>query len=527
MKSYQAHLQSIKSFGETIKPKRKPIYRASAIFPVFQNMKLNTRILFMGYWLVKRQFTEIGLLITLRGQYGRILYRDNWQITTPEAKEIHLKEILEKIGFPEEEFLGSIELEVFSSRDLVFPYPAFVINYFNEYGSGVVHTTGRIYNDFEDMKSNESMLVKECGFDILSSEEYDPFFTFVNGHLPLEENIIELEIIDETGNCFLKKLNLGKLEALETVLFKFKDHLPLSKILNNKTGTVKIKHQLKGFFPRFIAGNFCKHTEATSITHTYYDNANNSTKGAYWSNDHTDILYDSAVYVPLLLHDDWYTTLKLYPIYSPSNHTMTVQFYDENGGFKGEVKNFKSIQSDKSEYISVDFGELIESNKLDKNSIKGAYLVKNWTNKDKIPTRIKYGLNIGRKGKIYDIPTNICFASGISNVKILQKKGTFKWLPLLNEGDSLAIIENSSYVKNYTQAANLEVRFYKRDKEEVISRQYSIPPHGQIQLTVDSELGDFLEGHAGWMTIKSDNPFVKAWYFELNDSGVIGGDHSF
>ena len=206
---------------------------------------------------------------------------------------------------------------------------------------------------------------------------------------------------------------------------------------------------------------------------------------------------------------------------------MTVQFYDENGGFKGEVKNFKSIQSDKSEYISVDFGELIESNKLDKNSIKGAYLVKNWTNKDKIPTRIKYGLNIGRKGKIYDIPTNICFASGISNVKILQKKGTFKWLPLLNEGDSLAIIENSSYVKNYTQAANLEVRFYKRDKEEVISRQYSIPPHGQIQLTVDSELGDFLEGHAGWMTIKSDNPFVKAWYFELNDSGVIGGDHSF
>ena len=54
-------------------------------------------------------------------------------------------------GFP-----GSLELEVFSTGDLVFPYPAFVLSYCDDEISTVVHTAGRIYNDYEAARYLES-----------------------------------------------------------------------------------------------------------------------------------------------------------------------------------------------------------------------------------------------------------------------------------------------------------------------------------------------------------------------------------
>jgi hypothetical protein len=41
------------------------------------------------------------------------------------------------------------------------------------------------------------------------------------------------------------------------------------------------------------------------------------------------------------------------------------------------------------------------------------------------------------------------------------------------------------------------------------------------------ELKEFSFKNAIWVTVRADNPFVKAWYFEFNKSGIMGGDHSF
>jgi hypothetical protein len=291
MKSYKKHLQSTKSFGESdINSLRRPVYRTSAIFPIIDNSNLKTKILFMGYWLLKRKINSLGFLASIRDQEGTLIHRINTEINTPNAKEIIIGDILNDIGLGNKEFIGSIELEVFSIVDLVFPYPAFVLNYYNDFGSGVVHTAGRIYNDFEDLRENEEIKVKEAGFDLVPGENYSPFFSFVNGHIESTNTNIEIEIITENGTVYNGSINLGTITPLETVFVKFKDYLPISDILEGKTGTVKIKHELTGFFPRFIAGNFCTDNEAVSITHTYYDNS--EVKGAehYHENDRTDIL---------------------------------------------------------------------------------------------------------------------------------------------------------------------------------------------------------------------------------------------
>jgi len=526
MKSYKEHLSSIKSFGEQVSVKRRPVFRGSAIFPVIQHAKLNTRVLYMGYWMVKNNITELGLLITLRDQLGTIIYRDTQQINNPSSKEVEVGGILKAIEFPGDYFEGSIELEIFSSKDLVFPFPAFVVNYYNEKGSSAVHTTGRVYNDVEDMQSN-SVEVKECGFDLFPGEDMDPFFAFVNGHEVNSNAQFTLEVISKKGISNTKEISIGELSGLESKFIKLKDFLPIDEWIEGEVGTLKITHNLKGMFPRFIAGNFSKSAEALAITHTYYDNSKNSSEDAYWTNTNPDLMHDSSVFVPLFLDDDWYSELKLYPIYSPSEHTIEVQFFDEKGKIVHTIENFLQIANDHNEFVEVNFNELVEAEGLNKSEIKGVMLIKHCAEKNRIPSRLKYGLNVGRKGRAFDLPTNICFASSVSNEKIITKSGTFKWLPLLNSGHSVGIIENSSFVKDYQQKAEVTANYYKKDNPIPLTRNFTINPNGQVRLELDDELAAFADGNAIWVTIQANSPFVKAWYFEFNESGIMGGDHSF
>ena len=340
MKSYKEHLLSTKSFGEnTSKTLQKPVYKTSAIFPVIESEALHTKILFMGYWLLKRNIPQLGFLISLRSEDGKLILRKNSSIDSAKAFEVSIKDLINELDYNIESFIGSIELEIFSIIDLVFPYPAFVIDYYNKMGAGLVHTTGRIYNDIEDLQANESIKVDEAGFDILPSKEYEPFFAFVNGHINSKNTDITIELIKESGEIFSKDINLGEVSPLQTVFFKLKNFLDVDAFLQDEIGTAKIKHNLTGFFPRFIAGNFSRVDNAVSITHTYYDNSENKNSSDYFENENPKILLDSSIFVPLFLEDNWYTQVKLYPIYTPSNHSINLKFFDE----KREIYWYPSV----------------------------------------------------------------------------------------------------------------------------------------------------------------------------------------
>ena len=227
MKSYKSHLLSVKSFGETPLP-RKPVYRGSAIFPVFHSKNNRTRILFMGYWLVKNGIKNLALLISVRDEYGKLLIRENQKINDTSPREIHISDLLKD---QYQSFTGSIELEIFSTVDLVFPFPAFVVNYFNDESSTSVHTTGRIYNDYEDMTSNNVSKVKECGFDILASRDIETFFLFVNGHIKNDNCEFDFEIINSNNESIKKSISIGPVVPLQTVIVKINDFVELEHFL--------------------------------------------------------------------------------------------------------------------------------------------------------------------------------------------------------------------------------------------------------------------------------------------------------
>ena len=97
MKSFYEHLRSSHEFGEKIDYKTKPILRSSGIFPVVKNNSYSSRILFLGYWMIKRKIAEVSFLVTLRNNEGIIIIRDFFTITNPKSYMINLDSLLEKI----------------------------------------------------------------------------------------------------------------------------------------------------------------------------------------------------------------------------------------------------------------------------------------------------------------------------------------------------------------------------------------------------------------------------------------------
>ena len=177
MKSFQDHI----NFTDTL---RKPVYRSSAIFPFILEKNIDTKIIFLSYWFLKRKITEVSLLITIRNIDGKIIKRSIDKINCVKSYNISLKELLLRNNLSR----GSIELEIFSTEDMVFPFPAFSINLVSRECTTSVHSCGRIYNDFDDFISNSKIIVPESGFDILPDKNLKPFFSFVNGPLKLKNS---------------------------------------------------------------------------------------------------------------------------------------------------------------------------------------------------------------------------------------------------------------------------------------------------------------------------------------------------
>lgn len=522
MKSYYSHLSSRLEFGEKLEISRKPILRSSAIFPVFKNKSTSSRILFMGYWLIKRNIPEVHILITLRLENGNILYRQSKIISSVQAFSIELDFLLNEISYIDDNFVGSIEIEFQTTRDMVFPYPALVLEYFGKNFNTCVHTTQRIYNDFDDLNDNEQFSVPESGFDIYCDGQLEPFLAFVNGPLLNNSGKLVYEITNHKSEKFSGEFKIGKILPYETKFIKFSNYIVnLDKILDNTSGTISIKHNFEGFYPRFLVGNFQSNFPSVSFTHSYYDCTDCDDESDYWNRIDSN-LYDSSVYVPLFLKDDFYTNLIIYPNFSKSEFDISLLFYNNFGKQISKIENFLHINSIDSKLIKLNFNEIIKNNDMGFPST--VHVITNFSNK--IPSRIKFGLDVGIINSESKLPCNICFNAHVGNPAIITKPGSFHWAPIL-KNKPLISIGNFSTQKNYEQNASLEIKFFREHDSEYICREENLEPNAELRFSIDEEIKNFLGKEHGWITVKSNNPFVQGFYFDFHSTGSVAGDHFF
>jgi len=521
MKSYINHLKTTSSFLQDINLKQKPVFRSSAIFPCICNKDLETNILFLGYWFIKKKIREVTVLITIRDKKGSIIYRKSLLVNEVKSYRICIKEILNTINF-KLNFNGSIEIEVFSSKNLIFPYPAVVVNYFSKQSCSFVHSTSRTYNDVEDSVANNELIVPESGIDILPQKDFLPFISFVNGPLFESNKIIQFRIFNIEGKSFKKKIIIKNLKPFETkFLFFLKEREKF--FLKGKKGKVKIYHNFKNFFPRFLSGNIKKDKKVSSLTHTYYDQS--FQKKAYWKNPDVKNLYDSISTFPVFNKGLNYTELVLYPIYPKSRMKFDLEFYNVEGKCLKKINSIYLIKKklDRPVYLNINkylnYKEFSDEQLFAKLVIDG---------EGKLPTRLKFGLNLG-KPKKYDIPSNICFSAAEPNNKILKKPGTFKWGLLVNKKKSSFILSNFSFSRNGFRKANVNIKFWRETDNSFISKKILINDNGSyfFYLNKNNKIKSFIGKGSSWVTFESDNPFLNGWYLEDMQNGIIGADHLF
>ncbi len=515
MKTYQGMLEGSQSHGERLLINRKPVFRSSAIFPFVLGETTNTFIHFMGYWLFKRQIKEISILFTIRDQSGGIVKRDTLLIDKVKAFIIDVRR--ELIGANQRLAKGSIELEVYSARDMVFPYPAFILEYCSAHGSSFVHTASRVYNDLEDLVENQSFEVPESGFDVYPNSI--GFVGFVNG--PNAANEVELNI--EAVNCEGRKahsvMRFKKLQAYQTELIYLNDLD--EEFFCGKSIFARITHSIKGVFPRFIAGNMEPGGKFITLTHTYYDISKLKGQEHYWTNPNPQEFRDASIHIPVLGGDQFVTNLAIYPIYAQQRFSYSIQYFRRDGSkidfpvLDGTFDSYEELPLYLN--LSSSSDEEIVSARID------------FHGNGVLPSRLKFGLNVSCRDSKPAMSSNICFNAEPVNQKLITKPGTTKWMLIPNRCRSLVTIHNGSWVKSYERKARVVLKFWRQSDESTISRSQIIKPDGFfcIDTLGDEELNTFFEGKPGWVTVESDSPFVNAWYFEVSGWGMIGADHSF
>jgi len=527
MKSYYQHLKSTQEFGEKENLIKKPIFRSSAIFPVIQNASYTSSIHFLGYWLLKRNISEVNLTITLRNSNGKILLKKLEVINTAKAFAINLDALLLEINsIKDVNFSGSIETEFHTTEDMVFPYPALVLEYHNEEFNTCVHTMGRIYNDSEDMYENNEYTVPETGFDIHETSDLHSFLSFVNGSLQNEDGYIEYVITNSNSKQFSGNFHLGKITPFETKFLYLNEYIPdLSKMLDSNSGSISIKHNFEGFYPRFLVGNFQESFPSVSFTHSYYDNTNSTNESDYW-NRINDSHFDSSIYVPIFQENSQFTNLIIYPNISPSNLILKIDIYDESGKKVYDNSNFLTINTTDKKLLKINLNKFITNLDSFKNKNFAAHIIANFKN-NKIPTRIKFGLDVGTTGLKSKLPCNICFNMNLGNPLLENKPGSFHWAPLFNNRNTVFTLGNFSTLKKYNSDANLELNFYRIEDSTSFSKKIQLKANSEKRISFnDFELNKFLRSE-GWVTIKADNPYVNGYYFNMNSSGSVAGDHLF
>ena len=174
--------------------------------------------------------------------------------------------------------------------------------------------------------------------------------------------------------------------------------------------------------------------------------------------------------------------------------------------------------------MKINFKELIQNLNIDKSLVKSAHIISEF--KNKIPSRLKFGLNVGLENSSSKIPCNICFNSKVGNPLIENKPGSFHWCPIFNDDHAVVSIANFSPKKIYDKSANIDIKFY--NSSSTLEKKIVLDANSEFRLdTSDPQIKSYLQNGYNWVTIESDNPNIMGYYFNFHKSGSVAGDHFF
>ena len=246
------------------------VLRSSGIFYYKKSSDFKTTISLLNYWKIKRGI-DVTIICSTRKLDGTLVLRERIQFDTSDVINYipHIAGITEQSDFE-----GSVEVEAFSSEDLVIPYAAIMVIYESKFGISMTHTYGRIYSMHEIEEGNILPICEEtCCHSLLSSKKGKSYFIFHNGSYttPAQESVLSL--LNHLGQRITEKLRLNALNPYETVKIDPRNYFEnYDQFLNNNPGNLSISFTLnKTAFPRLLSVNESLDKNDFQVNHSNFN----------------------------------------------------------------------------------------------------------------------------------------------------------------------------------------------------------------------------------------------------------------
>ena len=171
-----------------------PTFKSSAIFFIILDKHINTKISFFNYWKIKNNNRDVSCQITVRTKEGQKILRKFFKVKF-NTYQISIKDLLKR-DLKVSKFIGSIEIELYSSFDLKYSFPAIDAIYETRQGISLVHSNQRIFDNLQDNLNNQSINQIQTGFDIYYDNKNESFVSVINGPIALKHKKMKIDFFN-------------------------------------------------------------------------------------------------------------------------------------------------------------------------------------------------------------------------------------------------------------------------------------------------------------------------------------------
>ncbi len=257
------------SLRDNVAGRHGDVLRSSAIFYVRETSTTRSTVSFMNYWKLKRG-VDVAVIASTREMSGRLVHR--------ERLHFELGDVINYRAPVKGDFEGSIEIEVFATRNMVIPYSAIVCIYETAVGYSVVHGYARAYSSHEIEEGRTLTIGREGCWTIRDDERTRSIAVVHNGSLPMAGQTVRLRVSNYNGESIDSLIGWGELKPFETRMVRPSDHVDgLTQHLRGLPGQAQIDFELGGGFTRMLIGNERLDGSDLQVTHSNFDYSRQST----------------------------------------------------------------------------------------------------------------------------------------------------------------------------------------------------------------------------------------------------------
>ena len=472
-------------------------HRASLLVPTIPNTQVS--ISFLNHFLIKRKNQNVGLRLTAVDATGARIIARLFPIDEPRVYTFHLQRDFCPSA-------SSYVVEFFSSANIVIPFPAVMVNHRGPQSYSTVHSFNRVLNDiFEDDEIN-TVQVEEGAIDIAQDSRASTFFTVFAGQNRLQD---EIGLRFKNNSTSVSKKIAVDIPRLTHQSFSLGSVFPE---IEHQQGVLLIQQPRQDmFYGRLLVGQTLPNGDL-SANHSYYDNS--QIAGEYWD----DSLPSHRTY-PII--DGLTTSIRIYPIQSPSTLGFNVLLKDAEGNTLGKSDAFE-LTSPGVDWFDIDINELIDSLGVSAHDVIAFTLVAQ-PKTGNTPMRINHQLVFSSSGLVSSINVSM------QNFNVLHSsdrpRTTWGQLVHSEQFDTWLSFANDGETPEYSE---VEVKFFS-EAGLLKTIPVSINQGTGIHLLLSEVLG----GATGddqfiWFEVESSNYFLTAWGVSKHrTSGHCTGEHSF